>query len=405
MGGAPLSLLYLIEHLDRTRYSPEVLFLGAAGEEVALYRRRGIPFSLRSDITSFPHARNAYLSLRSLRPWEILTRPAQILPSARRMRDELSAHPVDLVHINTSVLLPVGLGAAQADVPVVWHVREPLHPGFFGLRRAFVRSCIDRCSRAVIAISRYDAAPLVQGKKVHVIYNFVNFDLFNRQLDGRRFRAAEGIPPTFRVVLMMGGLVESKGADVFVAAADIVRQTEGDVVFLIAGSPPQSDSPSRVKRVLRRVVETIGLVPSMQRRVLKMMRKGGLEGTVRFVGMRMDVPELLAAADVLVWPATVSHFARPIIEAGAMSRPVVAADFPASREIVLDGETGLLVPPRDPRALAEGILRVLRDRDLARRMGEAGYRLARDRYDAPRAVAAIMDIYDEVLAGAPRGPR
>jgi hypothetical protein len=81
MGGAPLSLLYLIEHLDRTRYTPEVLFLGAPGEEVELYRSRGIPFRLRSDITTFPHARGAYLSLRSLRPWEILTRPVQILPS------------------------------------------------------------------------------------------------------------------------------------------------------------------------------------------------------------------------------------------------------------------------------------------------------------------------------------
>jgi glycosyltransferase involved in cell wall biosynthesis len=403
MGGAPLSLLYLIEHLDRTRYTPEVLFLGAPGEEVELYRSRGIPFRLRSDITTFPHARGAYLSLRSLRPWEILTRPVQILPSARHMRDELRVRPVDLVHLNTSVLVPAGLGASWAGVPVVWHVRESLHPGFTGMRRALVRSCIDRCSRAIIAISHDAAGSLLESDKVHVIYNFVKFEAFDRALDGRRFRSAVGIAPEAQVVMMLGGLVESKGADVFVAAADLVRKSAEGVRFIIAGMPPGGESPSRIKRALRRVVEGTGFVPNMQRRVLRTLRALRLEETIQFVGMRLDVPDMLAAADVVVWPATVSHFARPILEAGAMARPVVAAGFPASREIVLDGETGILFPPRDAAALAEGILRLLRDRDLASRMGEAGYRLARERYDAPRAVAAIMDIYDEVLGSRDGG--
>ena len=237
MGGAPLSLLSLIEHLDPRRYTPEVLFLGDAGEEVDLYRRRGIPFRIRRDIATFPHARGAHLSFRSLRPWEVLTRPAQILPSARRMRDELRAHAADLVHLNTSVLVPAGLGAARAGVPIVWHVRESLHPGFTGLRRALVRTCIERCARAIIAISNDAAGSLNRSDKVRVIYNFVNFEQFDRRIDGRRFRDVEGIPPRARVVLMLGGLVESKGADILLEAADIVRATEPDVRFVIAGIP------------------------------------------------------------------------------------------------------------------------------------------------------------------------
>jgi glycosyltransferase involved in cell wall biosynthesis len=266
-----------------------------------------------------------------------------------------------------------------------------------------VRSCIDRCSRAIIAISHDAAGSLLESDKVHVIYNFVKFEAFDRALDGRRFRSAVGIAPEAQVVMMLGGLVESKGADVFVAAADLVRKSAEGVRFIIAGMPPGGESPSRIKRALRRVVEGTGFVPNMQRRVLRTLRALRLEETIQFVGMRLDVPDMLAAADVVVWPATVSHFARPILEAGAMARPVVAAGFPASREIVLDGETGILFPPRDAAALAEGILRLLRDRDLASRMGEAGYRLARERYDAPRAVAAIMNIYDEVLGSRDGG--
>jgi glycosyltransferase involved in cell wall biosynthesis len=398
MGGAPLSLLYLIEQLDRARYEPEVLFLGNPSGEVDAYARRGIPFRVRSDITSYPHAENARLTLRSLRPWEVVTRPLQILPSANRMREELMARPVDLVHINTSVLLPVGIGASRAGVPVVWHVREPLYRGAFGLRRALVRGCIDRCSSAVIAISKADAARLIQGPKVHVVYNFVNFEVFNRDIDSTRIRESLGIDSRARIVLMLGGRVESKGADVLVRAASLSMKRDPTLVFLIAGVPLGGQSPSWIKRTARHAIESIGAVPNMGRRVRSLILEHRLEKVVRFLGMRSDVPWLLAAADVLVWPATVPHFARPVIEAGAMARPVIASDFAASRETVVDGETGILVAPRDPGALAEAIARVFSDAQAARRMGEAGYRLARERYDARRGAESIMAIYDQVLA-------
>jgi len=404
MGGAPLSLLYLIEQLDPQRYEAEVLFIGTGGPEVDLYRQRGIPLRLRSDITSYSHAHGAYLSLRSLRPWQVLTRPLQILPSARRMRDELRSHPVDLVHINTSVMLPAGLGAAWAGVPVVWHMRELLRPGLVGLRRWFVRTCIHRSASAVIAISKCSAASLLPGPQVRVIYNFVNFDQFDHRLDGQQCRAALGVPPESPIVLMLGGLVASKGADVFVKAASIVRERFPRVIFLLVGYGPGGESPSWIKRVLRRCAEGAGLVPSMERRVLGLIRKHGLEDTVRLTGVRSDVPQFLAASTLLVWPATVPHFARPIIEAGAMARPVVASDFPASREIVVSDETGVLVRPGDAVALAEGIMKVLADRNLATRMGEAGFRLAQQRYRAREGAAAVMALYDEVL-GLAEGTR
>src|SRR5207245_4741751 len=111
-------------------------------------------------------------------------------------------------------------------------------------------------------------------------------------------------------------------------------------------------------------------------------RRRLLTATVRFVGMHRAVPACLAACDLLVWPASVSPFALPIVEAGAMARPVVASDFPSSRELVRPGETGLLVPHNEPRSLADAILRILRNPEEGQRMGDAGYRLARERYDA-----------------------
>ena len=405
LGGAPLSLLYLIEQLDRGRYEPEVLFVGRDGEEVDLFRRRGIPLRLRHDISTYPHALGAYLSLRSLRPWEIATRALQILPSARRMLDELRARPVDLVHLNTSTLLPAGLGAAWAGVPVVWHVRETLHPGTLGLRRQLVRTCIDRCSHAVIAISRFNAAPLIPGPKVHVVYNFVDFKRFDRRLDGSGFRASLGLPPGRPLVVMLGGLIATKGPDVFVETAALVWHRRPDIVFLIAGLPPRGESPSRSRRTLRRLVEATGLVPNIERSVVALIRKHRLKDSVRFTGMRADVPEMLAASAVVVWPGTVSHFARPIIEASAMGRPVVASDLPSSREIVAHGTTGLLASPGDPRSFASAILHLIERPDEAMRIGEAAYDAARERFDARRNAASVVSVYDTLLGQPVRGVR
>lgn len=400
VGGATMSLLYLIERLDRRRYTPSILFNAPPGGVEEQFARLDVPVYHDPSITTYPHAQGALLQLRSLRPWEVFTRAAAILPSAGRFARFLRENPQDLVHLNSAVQVPAAIGARHAGVPVIWHLREELHPGVLGVRRAAVRRCIDRCAAAVVAISRRNAEVLGLPGKGDVVYNFVDFDRFDRNLDPGESRRALGLPHDRPVVLMLGGVVSHKGAEVLVEAASHVRAARPGTVFVVAGFPPtDAESPSALKRALRRGIESTGLVRNVPREVLARMNRHRLHETVRFVGMRSDVPRLLAASDLLVWPATVSHFSRPVIEAGAMARPVVASDFPAARELVDDGATGLLVRPERPVDLAAGILKVLSDPEAARRMGEAGYRLARERYDARRNAESTFAIYERVLSG------
>ena len=398
LGGASLSLLSLIEQLDRRRYSPAVLFNCDPGSVAAPFQERGISIHVDPGISTYPHAQGAWLGLRNLRPWEMLTRAFQVRPSARRFREFLRAHPCDLVHLNSIVQIPAAMGARDAGLPVVWHIREELHPGYTGLRRAWVRRCIERYASRVIVISKHNAAQLPPGLRATVVYNFVDFERFDRNVSGSEFRARLQLPASVPIVGMLGGVLDSKGADVLTEAALLVRRRRPDVVFLIAGLPPGGESPSALKRTLRRLVERSGIVPSAERRTLDLIRRHGLERTIRFMGLRRDIPEMLAACELLVWPASVSHFSRPIIEAGAMARPVVASDFPSSRELVIDGTTGLLTPPGNPHRLAEAIVRLLDRPDEARRMGEAGHALARERYNPERNAEAIFAIYDSILA-------
>jgi glycosyltransferase involved in cell wall biosynthesis len=113
--------------------------------------------------------------------------------------------------------------------------------------------------------------------------------------------------------------------------------------------------------------------------------------------MRTDVPQLLAACDVLVFPSVEPHFARPIIEAGAMGKPVVASRLGGPLELVAEGETGLLVPREDPQALAEALIEVLRDPERAAALGEAGYQQAREHFNADKNAQATFALYDQLL--------
>jgi glycosyltransferase involved in cell wall biosynthesis len=115
---------------------------------------------------------------------------------------------------------------------------------------------------------------------------------------------------------------------------------------------------------------------------------------VELTGARDDVPELLASFDVFAFPSLFEGLCLAVIEAQAAGVPVVATPVGGIRETVVDGETGLLVPPRDPAALAAAIRRLLDDRDLARRLAEEARRRVRERYSEQRMVELTLGLYE-----------
>jgi glycosyltransferase involved in cell wall biosynthesis len=126
----------------------------------------------------------------------------------------------------------------------------------------------------------------------------------------------------------------------------------------------------------------------------------GIETRVRFLGVRRDVPALLAAADLLVHPSLEEGFCNALLEAMAASRPVVATDVGGNREAVIDGETGLLVPPSDAARLAAAILTVLQQPDRGAAWGRAGRRRVVDRFQRSRMLPEYEALYDDLLAQA-----
>lgn len=388
IGGAPLSLLALVDRIDRSRFEPVVATI-AEGPAADLFRARGVETIVVEDMSDFSHTELQWYGGAEI--WRLAGQAARYPRSVAACRALLRRVRPDLVHLN-STTLAAGARAARAErLPVIWHVREPLAAGYTGLRRAWLRRRIDRDADRVVAISAFDAGRLRPSPRIRVIHNFVDFGTFDRGLDAGEARAALGIPAGRPVVTMLGGVARAKGTRAFVEAARrLVRERPG-AVFLVAGPPACVGSPSAAKALAKRV---LGL-DAYDREVLA--RAAGVGGAIRFLGVRLDVPRILAATDVLVFPASVPHFGRPLIEAAAMAKPAVASRLGPSPELVEDGVSGLLVPPENPEALAAAVDGILADPARARAMGEAAHARARLLFDAGENARRTFDVYAEIL--------
>ncbi len=395
IGGAPLSLLYLIQHLDRSRYEPVVVTL-RPGPVVDRYRAEDIEVRVEPGISDFSHTTLEWYGERDW--WRLPGKLLRLAPSALRTSRLIRDLQPDLVHLNSSTLAACAAAAWRAGVPVVWHIREPLAQGLIGLRRALLRRAVDRFADRVVAISQYDADQLIPSPRIRVIYNFVDFTRFDRAIDGAGVREELGIAQDSPVVLMLGGVAEPKGTLVLVQALpDLLAAVPG--VRIIVAGPALRPGGGGWKAPLRRLLGA----DLYARRVQAVLDAAGpdVQGAVQFVGIREDIPRLLAASTCLVFPSTVPHFARPIIEAAAMGVPAVASDVGGPRELIVPGETGLLVAPGDPAALVSALAGLLTNPVQARLLGESAYHRACGLFEARANAAATAAVYEEIFANQP----
>lgn len=390
LGGAPLSLLYLLKQIDRRRYEPTVLTLrpGPMGD---LYRAEGIETHVAEGFYDFSHTELEWYGRHEL--WRLPIQVARFFPSITAARRYIRRFKPDLVHLNSSTLSAAAQVAHAEGIPVVWHIREPLADGYFGWRREWLKRNIARHATRVIAISKYDALRLLPSPNIRVIHNFVDVSVFDRTIPLGLARQKLNLTPAQNIVIMLGGVAYPKGTLVFTRALPLVRKAVPNVKFLVVGPPPAVGDSSRLKSLAKFLLRA----DAYDRSVMQAASDSIASGHIRFTGIRSDIPQVLAAADLLAFPSVVPHFARPIIEAGAMGKPVVASRVGGPIELVQEGITGLLVPRSDPVALAEAVLALLKDPLLAKAMGEAGYAQAREKFDAATNARETFAVYDEIL--------
>lgn len=389
LGGATNSLLYTIEQLPPKEFDVSVLFLQAEGPASELYRSKGVLVEHLYGVHVYQHAYGARIKWLGRNPIRPLTQFIKMLLSIPKLITYLKVHykHIDIVHINTSVMLPVGIACKYLGLKVVWHNREVLYPGVLGIRRFMASTIIKWCSDKVIHISKMGEQSLGNSPKNEVIYNFIDFRMFDKTLYPFSLHDELGLDHEIKIITMLGGAVHSKGADVFINAMKDVLQTDQKVHFVIVGYPPVNTS----------YVNGIDDKMDMSQKCLHLIAKHTLEQWVTFVGLRNDIPQILSSSYLLVWPATVPHFSRPIIEAQAMGIPPIGTNFEVTQEVIQEGETGLTFTNGDAKSLANQINRLLVDKELYNKISRQAYNQARECFSADTNVKKIVNIYHSLL--------
>ena len=337
-----------------------------AGHRVTILAKRGAALLAR--------ARAAGLSVAELppgSPWA----PSKVMAVARLIR----ARGVDVVHTHSSSdSWTAGLAARLTGRILVRtrHISAPMSHRVLG--REVIKP-VYLLPQAIICTSgaiRDALAGLgVSERRLHVLPSGVDLSRFRPREDAAALRAGLGLVGA-PVITMLAMLRVEKGADVLLDAAARLLKDWPQALFVLAGGGDEPDIAA-----LKRQAERLGVAAS-----------------VRFLGHREDVPEILAASDVCVLPSSGNEgVPQAVIQYLAMARPVVATNVGGIPEAVEQGKCGLLVRPGDIDGLADAIAWLLRHPDEARRMGEAGQRVALERFDADRVAERVLAIYQELM--------
>ncbi|HRJ68125.1 MAG TPA: glycosyltransferase [Beijerinckiaceae bacterium] len=349
--GRPLRLVLLLEDLDAGGTQRYALYLAT---HIDRSRFKPEIWTLRGGSTFAPLAAAAGI------PVSDLTRSRRVGPVAvLRLIWRLLFRRPDILY--TLTIIPNIWGRLFGGL-----LRIPVVSGYRSLRPAQLDRLLHPLSRRIIANAPQLKDVLtdelgVPAARVSVVPNGVDLD---------RFSPVAHHESETPLIVCVARLVPPKDLPTLVAAFAIVRAALPEARLTIIGEGP------------------VALAPATQLSVLP---------------ARSDVPAVLARAWVFALSSIEEGAPNAILEAMASGLPVVATDAGGIRDVVEDGMTGVLVPRRDPQALATALLDLLRNRDTRRRMGEAGRRRAEERYSIAAMVRATEALLDDAAGGAAPG--
>ena len=317
--------------------------------------------------------------------------PFSNLTSLWRLYRLIRHERFDIVHVHTPVAAVLGRVAAKlARVPVIVYTAHGFY--FHELMAPWKRRLIiwvekvlgRCCTDMLFTQSSEDRETAIRKgianeRKIIWIGNGVDTAVFVVESDPA-VRAELGLSPDDRVVGFVGRLVREKGVEeLFEAMGQVIKEIP-EAKLLVVGDTLASD---RDRRTTERLQELI--------------QRNNLEAAIKLTGFREDIPELLAIMDLFVLPSHREGMPRSILEAMAAGKPVVATNIRGCREEVVHGETGYLVPVRDPDKLAEVVIGILSDRMLAKRMGKAGRQRAVAFFDEAQVLEKQLGAYRELI--------
>jgi glycosyltransferase involved in cell wall biosynthesis len=292
----------------------------------------------------------------------------------------LRRHRPDIIHCHSNrALLMVGLAAKLTGIPTIWYIKGLLkNPwvdrlGFMLADRVLFQNRANRDNRYPHLIRRYAG-------KIRILKNGV--DLAAVVAAGRRagppLAQELGLKPDNLNIILLGQVGPRKGANYLLEAMATVQAEIPDVAVYLVGDTSAEEYQDYLKHLN------------------ELIARHRLQN-IHFTGWREDCGEILSLMDLLVLPSLDEGVPKAIIEAMTLGKPVVATRIGGIPELVQEGDTGLLVAPRDSANLAQAIVTLARNKELRHRMGAQAQRIALREYAIQDNIAGMEKIYQDLL--------
>jgi len=375
MLGAERSLLLLLKNIDRD-YFDQIVVLPTSGPLKRKIEYLNIKtYKVRSPWWVNGGERNVIWTILRL-GYNIIREVIALI----RLYKIIKREKIDVIYTNTIVNFSGAIISRITQKPHIWHIREIL-PGnpdlHFFLPYKILFKFISRFSNVVITNSCATADQFqstISNEKIKVIYNAVDLDEFKNVFS---FPNINGIKTTDYVVAVIGSLQKRKAQDDAIKAIKIVKETIPNIKLLIVG-----EGNKKIKDYLKHLAFKLDV-----------------SDNVIFTGYRDDVPAILHHCNLLLVPSWSEPFGRVVIEAMAAGIPVIGADSGGVKEIVEDGLNGYLVSPKDPIKIAEKIIYLFHHPKLAKKMGNEGRKIVKEKFSIQNYVKdiekVIRDVYGE----------
>lgn len=354
-GGALVDLLNIVSYLDKTHYSATVLLSGG-NEPLSMFRRLAV------ETTSFPLPAIRKGKSIPFLPWAVL-----------RLKRLLRARQISLVHVNDADDAAItALACRLAGIPCIVHMRSEMAPRKFRKLRL-------QWADLLIAVSEGVRRKAIQGgmpkEKVVTVYSGIDPAMAQAGVDGQSIRREYGISPQALVIGSVANIAPVKGYETLIGAMAKVQQEVDGLACLIVGADDHG-----LKEELKRMGQSLGLGPRLH-----------------FAGFQKEVRPYLDAMDLFVLASVEEGFGIVLLEAMARGKPVIATAVSGPCEIVEDGRTGLLVPPRDPDGLAKALVELLKDPERRVRMGRDGQERVKTVFSLDSQMGTLATLYGQLL--------
>lgn len=382
-GGASRSLAEAVRAFPS---SVEPHFITPRGTVVPFFNKLGRVIAVRG-LSQFDNTKYSYY--RGFR-WIVLLREILNIPATvaaiRRARRQWP--DIDLIHINEFTgIFPMWLAKRFYKVPIVVHVRSVARSDARSWRTKWVNSFLKRNAAAIVAIDETVRQSLPSYLDVEIIHNAFTSKPVTDPDPSFQTAMAEMRPTSFKVGFV-GNLLKVKGILDLIDAARILKDNSADVEYVIIGDDARSSKTLRA-----RVLSLFGLNQNIRADVEERLQRYDLRKDFHLIGFMSDIAQAYRSMDVLCFPSHYNAPGRPVFEAAFSAIPSIVAVTNPTKDTLIDGETGLAVPPHDPKNLAVAIATLANDRERSRKMGFAALDLAKSNFSVDQNALKLYAVF------------